>query len=948
MNPYASSPGNHSSVPATTVDDFGAGIIKYFQEGARGEDFSKSFSQSLNALMPERMFSSHAANMQMTESQHHSSTAVDLLNLTLFMVSNKFFQQASDIGVQMYNLIKRRLNIGLLEYVLSASGPTAEALVECLFSLAIENDDAYTVKKILNCGFDHKELRFSNSEGSKITPLQHACSMRSLELVQALLDAGADVNSTLQGRRSPLTLAIVGPNYNEQSRDRANIELVQILLRAGANVNPGPRESPLAEAAATCDLELVTLLLSADADPNFMGRDVDSTPLSKALASEYTSFDIIPVVRLLLQAGADVNAGFCGDDKVSTALHVAVLYDSGIDLIQLLLEGGAYITEPAMTTATRECKLEIVELFLRSGARVTHEAIEAAVKAGESERFWLLLDSTEDSIKEIRRSEALTAAIRCGKKDLIDTLSASGVKPQMTYELKDAIKAAIWREDIAVLRLLLGVDSPYRASVAEYLGDSLCCAVARGRGDIIELLLAAGTNVNASGSDMSATPLWLAIQKKDAPLSQRLLAAGATVNISPCISQTVSVLPAAVAWGNRTFIQDIISAGADINAPGMIGQDTSLIVAVRKGDRAIVQLLVDAGADVNATGDTAATGFAKQLRITALVVAVWNNDLSMVHYLLALGAETTEISLVAAVSMSPELMQILLTARLSRYQRLSSGFGCRALQYAIASSNVVIMEMLLLKGVDPSTIIPHESYRDDHIFYKPEKCYMESAFGIAIRFDKSPDLWMIQMLLRWGANPNKIVSQRPNSTALLAAIYEKSLRLVKMLIDAGVDVNPKLVGGILHTPLQLAAEQGTMDIIEVLLEQGADVNASPYHQYGATALQLAAIKGYLGIASMLLEKGAEIDAPSAKVGGRTALEGAAEYGRIDMLQFLLNAGAQVTGPGSVQYQRAREFATENGHIAARRLLERYHAQQLDILNLWAMNIENVEDIDAEL
>lgn len=206
------------------------------------------------------------------------------------------------------------------------------------------------------------------------------------------------------------------------------------------------------------------------------------------------------------------------------------------------------------------------------------------------------------------------------------------------------------------------------------------------------------------------------------------------------------------------------------------------------------------------------------------------------------------------------------------------------------------------------------------------------------------------MLLRGGANPNKFVFQQPRSTALLAALSQNSLKLVETLLAAGADLNPGLGGGLSRTPLQLAVAQGNIDFAELMLEQGADMNAPPHDQYGATALQLSAIKGYLGISFLLLEKEADIDASPARVGGRTALEGAAEHGRIDMLQLLLKAGAHVTGLGSQQYERARKFASSNGHFAASRLLETYHAQQLNghvAGDLSAMDIGNIEDLDFE-
>ena len=194
------------------------------------------------------------------------------------------------------------------------------------------------------------------------------------------------------------------------------------------------------------------------------------------------------------------------------------------------------------------------------------------------------------------------------------------------------------------------------------------------------------------------------------------------------------------------------------------------------------------------------------------------------------------------------------------------------------------------------------------------------------------------MLLRSGTDLNSIViestNESTNSTALLAAINQKNLALVNALIAAGADVNASVTARISRTPLQLAAEEGSIDIVHVLLKHGADVNAPPYNRYGATALQFAAIGGYVGIAYLLLERGAEVNASPAKIGGRTALEGAAEHSRIDVLQLLLNAGAQVIGPGGEQYERAREFASKNGHIAARRLLESSKGQWLEDFVDW--------------
>jgi Ankyrin repeats (3 copies) len=283
-------------------------------------------------------------------------------------------------------------------------------------------------------------------------------------------------------------------------------------------------------------------------------------------------------------------------------------------------------------------------------------------------------------------------------------------------------------------------------------------------------------------------------------------------------------------------------------------------------------------------------------------------------------------------------MQNLLTARLRRYQRYSKGCGCGALQHAIGLKNASMVDFLVANGVDTNAIVCKKI--GDKAAPSTQRAstirFGESAFGTAIRTDKRNEFWVVRMLLRGGADPNSIVIESPKRTALLAAIDQKNLALVKALAAAGADANANLTAGIIRTPLQLAVEKASMDIVHVLLQYGADVNAPPHERYGATALQFAAIGGYVGIAYLLLDRGAEVNASPAKIGGRTALEGAAEHGRIDVLQLLLNAGAQIIGAGDEQYERARKLASKNGHIAARRLLESCHAQRLEAFVDWDM------------
>jgi len=91
---------------------------------------------------------------------------------------------------------------------------------------------------------------------------------------------------------------------------------------------------------------------------------------------------------------------------------------------------------------------------------------------------------------------------------------------------------------------------------------------------------------------------------------------------------------------------------------------------------------------------------------------------------------------------------------------------------------------------------------------------------------------IVKILLDHHADPNKIAygANRP----LIYAIYARSFKCVKFLIEAGADVQ----GIGTETPLALAATDGLTDILKCLVEAGADPNARD--GFGFTPIENAA------------------------------------------------------------------------------------------------------------
>lgn len=94
-------------------------------------------------------------------------------------------------------------------------------------------------------------------------------------------------------------------------------------------------------------------------------------------------------------------------------------------------------------------------------------------------------------------------------------------------------------------------------------------------------------------------------------------------------------------------------------------------------------------------------------------------------------------------------------------------------------------------------------------------------------------------------------------TPLAYAAYVGDRTVVKLLLEAGADVNGNLtiLYGDKNTPLHFAAASNEKEIVEDLLDAGAEVNAAGI--YSKTALHQTHDKA---IAMLLLEAGADVDA----------------------------------------------------------------------------------------
>ena len=183
------------------------------------------------------------------------------------------------------------------------------------------------VNALINAGADVNE-KYDNGN----TPL-HMPNMNNHKITKALIDAGADVNAKNSRGVTPImgplnfdgvkTLIDAGADVNAKDKDgetplcyQTNVKVVKALIDAGADVNAKDKDgkTPLMKTILLFNVDVVKTLIDAGADVNAKDKD-GKTPLMEAIL-----LSNVDVVKTLIDAGADVNAK---DKDGKTALEMA-------------------------------------------------------------------------------------------------------------------------------------------------------------------------------------------------------------------------------------------------------------------------------------------------------------------------------------------------------------------------------------------------------------------------------------------------------------------------------------------------------------------------------------------------------------------------------------------------------------------------------------------------
>ncbi len=523
-------------------------------------------------------------------------------------------------------------------------------------------------------------------------------------------------------------------------------DIVDILLKRGAEVDAAPSgeraedngisgSTPLIGATKYNHPECVKRLLDQHANPNHQNYSGISALM---LAAEQGYFEC---VKLLVQAGADLELAPTGMRKFNNKFLSKSFIFTGQRALSMNLCG-----QTALFCAAKEGRTDIVKYLLDRGAnpRVQNHygvsAIWIPAQKGMLEVVELLLNAGAETHGAPYGNPA-------------DELNITGWTP---------LYAAMKSQKFDVVKLLLkrGADpnAVTKLGSTPFLLASEICDL-----DIIEACVEAGADLDVAPSGPDAdnlnitgqTALFIATLKDRVDVVKFLIKKGAQVNVQNRYG--LSPLLLCAESGNFDLVQVLVQAGADVNIKpqGKLAEEdflagqTPLYGAAKRGHIAICEYLIQNGADVNAV---AMTG------ITPLYRATEEGHYEVVELLIRHGADVNRSPKgQVARDLQIENQTPLLVACLNNYEDIARNL--------IESGAIV--NLTSERGLSPFLAV----------------CQNNNV-GLA------------RLLIRHGARYDAETKNEYDGkiNGLILAAESGSFDIVRLLVEAGLDVNYKVEG----------------------------------------------------------------------------------------------------------------------------------------------------------
>ena len=423
---------------------------------------------------------------------------------------------------------------------------------------------------------------FSDDAG---TPLCRAAVFSTVDIIDLLINGGADIALTDKYGNTPLHKAV-----NNDEMDNLKC-LIRYAPKSVVNKQNGHDDTALQRAVDGKKVEMVKMLIDAGADVNIKNKD-NETALYSLLHYDETK-KRVEIAKELIKAGTDLNLKPHGNH---TALHYASKNNKE-EIAKALIDGGADLN---VRDKEGNTPLNVITF---QNSRIAKALIDAGADVNIG---------NNDGLTPLHRimwsPEIIQALVDAGAN--VDVKDKHGDTPLY----KAATRGC--SETVQVL-----IDA----------GADISRALNSARGEITKRLLSikAGEDVNKK-DEKGWTVLHYAARDGSLIITNGMIKAGADVNIL-CETSDGPMTPLMLAAYNKhsEIIKALIKSGANINTQDERGR-TALHLAVDKDCIEAVEALTDAGADVNIQDDRGNTPLLSIISDRYRFIVIYEEDLKKI------------------------------------------------------------------------------------------------------------------------------------------------------------------------------------------------------------------------------------------------------------------------------------------------------------------------------
>jgi len=712
-------------------------------------------------------------------------------------------------------------------------------------------------------GVSKKRIQASNVEEiikeAKKDALRYATKHDEADLVRALLARNFPVNAADKDGGTALLYG-------------RSIETVEALVEAGANVNVRTLsgDTPLIAATRDGQEDIARFLLENGADVTARAPDGDTALLY--IARVYPPCE--GIVRDILTKGASVDES---NNLGNTALMYAANADNA-EVAEVLIEAKANVNaknkkgENALLFAARAGNVVMANYLIKEGAdiAVINHFLDSSDDTLENDKIKKTIqEATQTSWGATIRAagSAVTGAASAIAGDVYSKLTPFGSSktgvgggaetPPPTQEqlrqismgtppvelVKKGVPSSA-REIETDLTSKGSLKKRIQASrveegIKESGENALRHATINDDIDLVKVLLARNFPVNAADKD-GRTALFYG---RNIEIVKALLGAGANVNVRTLSGDTPLIDVARD--GNEDVAKLLLENGANVNAAKENGA-TALMGAANNGHMGLAKILLDAKAEVNA---------ANKYGETALMKAANSGNMNLIKILLDAKAEVNAankhgetVLMMAANSGHMELAKTLLDAKAD--VNAANVHGDTALMRAANNGHMELAKFLIEAGAKISL------YGD--LTFKGAKALIEVGADVNARdsegetpLHKNFSYGFAKALLEGGADVNARNSEGDTPLHGLSRFdwfYLENRILAKALLEGGADVNARNSKG--KTPLHCLSRSDGTDAAKLLIEAGADVNARDSEGKTAEILENPELRNFLRVKAL--------------------------------------------------------------------------------------------------